>query len=189
MFDKIQEIYWKIIPYDYRPLQIIYRIKCKFWIKYTTIKSRYLDDTYCDCVELLPQTMFEILSRFIEKECSPGHVDWEGSDHTVKVNGKKINVRKEMQYLYDWWHNYYNKERIKIDNDLYEEYQKYSPTLVFEPIEGVSASKLIFKYDSQEYDIKYHEYIDKSRKKEAADNKELINNMKRLVNLTPFLWT
>jgi len=41
--------------------------------------------------------MFEILSKFIEEECSPGIVDWEGSDHTIDVNGDIVNVRTEMQ--------------------------------------------------------------------------------------------
>ena len=48
--------------------------------------------------------MFEVLSQFIENECSPGPIDWEASAHMVKVHGKEVNVRDEMQELYDWWH-------------------------------------------------------------------------------------
>src|SRR4030042_4189507 len=101
----IKQLYWKYWPYDYRPMELWYKIKCWCWHRYTTVKPRYLGHTWCDCDDLLSHTMFEILSRFIEKECSPGNVDWD-------YDNEHSTVRAKLQELYDWWHDYYNKQYI-----------------------------------------------------------------------------
>lgn len=69
MLDKLRNFYWRLIPYDWRPGQLLYRMKCFFFKRYTTVKPRYLPHTWCDRTAVLPHMMFEILSQFLEKEC------------------------------------------------------------------------------------------------------------------------
>ena len=80
--------YWHTVPYDWRPGQIWCRLKCWAWKRYTTVKPRYLDHTWCDRCDLLPHMMFEILCDFVEKECSPGCVEWYG-EHGHKLDKGK----------------------------------------------------------------------------------------------------
>jgi hypothetical protein len=184
------------LPYNYRPKEIWYKIKCFVWHRYTTIKSRYLDHTWHDRVAVLPHTMFEILSRFIEGECSPGHVDWEGSGHTVEVNGETVNVRDEMQRLYDWWHTVYNKEFREVDQIIWKEAQKHEPTEMFvpyEPEEDEEGKEGWMEYDPQfpnEEDKEiYNSCMMALSKLERTQEQMLMERMHRLVNLTPYLWT
>ena len=91
---KIKHKYWKIVPYDYRPKNLWYKLKCFLWHRYTTIKPRELDHTWCDRCELIVYTNFEILQQFVEEEMY-GRICWDSDeDH--------INAEKEIQYLYNW---------------------------------------------------------------------------------------
>ena len=105
--------YWNRVPYNWRPGQIWYRFKCWAWYRYTTVKPRYLPHTWTDRDDVLPHVMFEVLSQFIERECTPECIDWEASGHMITVDGVEKNVRQEMQELYDWWHQEYNKDYPK----------------------------------------------------------------------------
>jgi hypothetical protein len=206
-----------MLSFHWRPSQIWYRLKCFLWHRYTTIKSRYLDHTWHNRVTVLPYTMFEILSNFIEGECSPGHVDWEGSGHTVEVNGETINVRDEMQELYDWWHTVYNKEFDEVNEILWKEAEKHSPTELFIPYEPEGEDENLWETEPAEmfipcdpgdelekkaewmtYDPQfkneedgeiYHRCLIAANKLEYMQSKMLMERMHRLVNLTPYLWT
>ena len=83
----------KLIPYSWRPKNIWYSLKCRFWHKYTTIKPRYLSNEWVDRDYLLVAVMFEVLSDFVEKEMRSA---W----------GQSLNIsnREEMIDLYNWWH-------------------------------------------------------------------------------------
>ena len=94
-FNHIRNIYyWCCRNLSLRSLYFTYIKRRNHIIYIPRYLSRY---GWCDRVEALPHIMFEILSKFIEEECSPGIVDWEGSDHTIDVNGDIVNVRTEMQ--------------------------------------------------------------------------------------------
>ena len=68
-WQKLKRLYWKTIPYDWRPGQIWYRLTCFLWKRYTTVKPRTLPyHTWCDRDVLMVHCMFEILCRFIEGE-------------------------------------------------------------------------------------------------------------------------
>lgn len=168
-WDKICLFYWGMVPYDYRPGQIWYRFKCWLWKRYSTIKPRYLPHTWCDRVELLPHMMFEVLSQFIEKECSPGMVDWQKSGHSVIVDGKEVNVRDEMQDLYDWWHQIYNKEYPERMKQIYaeSEHEEWPPNKpITEDFWTRRASRLETKMEN-----------------------ELMTRMIRLCKVQPYMWT
>lgn len=188
VLERFEDFYSGIIPYEYRPKQIWYKLKGRFWSKFNTIKCRYLPYTWNDRSEVLPHVMFEVLSRFIEQECSPGHIDWEGSGHTVTVNGKEKNVRQEMQDLYDWWHQSYIKEYEEIAHILYDEAEKHHGEFVFEPDKN-GFSFMNIKYESEEHEEINYVCMKAAMKLDKMRDKKLNEMMHRLVNLTTFLWT
>jgi hypothetical protein len=132
----------------------------------------------------MPHMMFEILSQFIEKECSPGYVDWEWEGNLIEINGEKVNARNEMQYLYDWWHQKYNDEYQKKSDELWNNVFDLSPKMNISD-EGIW--NYIFENNE-----KRNEY-DKSSKIahdfEEFVAKELHENLHRIINITRFLWT
>lgn len=195
--DKIQHKYWDTVPYDLRPGQLWYRFKCRFWKKHTTIKPRYLPHTYCDRVEVLPHIMFEVLSQFIEKECSPGIVDWEGSGHMIEVDGVTRNVREEMQIIYDWWHNDYMKKDDKIHAAWKASYE-FAPKTSFIPVdmqgnvipeEDAELFEWHEEYASEEQKTKHRELVKARADLELEYEDKRREMMHRLVNLQPYLWT
>lgn len=197
--DAIRYAYWSAVPHAYRPHQLWYKFKCWGWHRYSTIKCRYLPHTWCDRTDVLPHTMFEILSRFIEGECSPGHIDWERSNHTVTVNGVDKNVRAEMQDLYDWWHQVYQKEYKEVEEMLWKEAHKHPPDdREFIPInaddEEVDEDDADFFRWEQNFETEDDEEIHRIcimavNKLEQMQKDDLQKRMHRLVELTPYLWT
>jgi hypothetical protein len=191
--NKIKYWYWKNIPYQFRPSEMWYTLKCFLWKRYTVIKPRYLPYTWCDRVDVLPHMMFEILSQFIEQECSPGHVDWEGTGHMVVVNGESVNVRDEMQELYDWWHNVYMKEYEEVNKILWKEAEKHNPIECEDEEEYDEILGKIYiwnqHFKTTEDKELYHKCLKASNKLETIQNKDLLSRMHRVVNLTNYLWT
>jgi hypothetical protein len=133
--------------------------------------------------------MFEILSQFIEKECEPEEIiDWDASGHTIKYHGKPTNVRKVMQELYDWWHNDYNKLRKEKEDEIWNKVVKYMPKPSFvEKEDGIFT--LNTKYKSSWYKKQYKKYSKLNIKLEYDYHKMLIENMKTLCELMPYMWT
>jgi hypothetical protein len=129
--------------------------------------------------------MFEILSQFIEKECSPGHVEWYG-EWGHKIDGKY--VRDEMQELYDWWHNVYNKSRHVEEAKLWEEVSKHRPDTEWVPLDDGN-----FLWDQQwthEDDKQlYHKHLDASIELKENMEKQLAENLHRIINIMPYMWT
>lgn len=167
---KIKQLYWKI-PYDWRPSQIWYRLKCYFWHRYTTIKPRYLDHTWHDRCDILPHMMFEILSQFIEKECSPGHVDWDwDEEHRA--------IRQEMQELYDWWHQVYNKQYLEQSEALWDKALEHRPAILWEQV-----------WDNPDDEIIYRECIDKVHKLDTRITEQLTDKLCRIIKLRHYMWT
>lgn len=195
--DWVRSKYWDVVPYDWRPSQVLYRAKCFFWYKYTTVKCRYLPHTWTDRCQLLPHTMMEILSQFIEKECSPGHVDWEGSGHAVVVNGEAKNVRQEMQDIYDWWHvgrlGYCGAEEV-----LWKEIEAHPAQREFIPL-GKDFQECdkddAFCYEwAEEFENEENKQINKRcfralNKLERMHDEKLQEMMIRLVRVSPYMWT
>lgn len=188
----IKHTYWKLVPYDWRPFTISYRLKCFFFKRYTTVKPRTLKyHTWCDRCTLLPHMMFEILTQFIEEECSPEIIDWEASDHRVIVNGESVNVRDEMQALYDWWHKEYLKEYPKREEELWAEIKKYEPTFLFEKMEIEDTCFYSYNpnFSSKEDKTHYKSLMGQISSLEREKEKELIKMCHRLVEVIPYLWT
>ena len=179
IFDKIQYLYWSIVPHDYRPDELWYKLKCWVWHRYTTVKPRYLPHTWMDRDKQLVHSMFEILSEFIEKECDPGN-----------VNGEEKYVRDEMQELYNWWHKDYipNIWESKLSDKLNEAI-KY-PKITSTPCEdNKHLSKMNFVYDNDEHEEKTTQQLKELNHLEAAYDDKLSELMHRLIEVKDYMWT
>lgn len=180
----LKHLYWKI-PYNWRLGQLWYHLKCYLWHRYTTVKPRYLDHTWCDRCAMMPHMMFEILSQFIEKECLPGHVEWYG-EYGHKVDG--VYVRDEMQELYDWWHLVYNKACPEVNELLWESCTKYKPIETWVSIDN-EYDEYAPTWASEEDKEFYHLYLDAINKLEAKMEQELQANLRKIIPLIPYMWT
>ena len=184
----------------WHPSNLWYRFKCWAWKRYTTVKPRWLDHTWCDCTDLLPHTMFEILGRFIEQECSPGCIEWYGEEGcTITVNGEDRYVRDEMQELWTWWSDIYVGERGKALCSY-----DARRAAIHAAIDQIDDASLISRFDESEesdfftYNPKYKTAdaavrVDQLYKQLFALDKEaheaLQSMMHRLVNIRRYLWT
>lgn len=188
--------YWDIVPYNWRPMEIWYRIKCFCWKRYTTVKSRHLSHQWCDKTELIPYTLFEMLEDFVEKECSPGHIEWYGQyGHKVLVGMEYKYVRDEMTDLLKWWNEVYipytkgeHPEQIRLQelqkeyNDLWDKF--WFPTdnkylTAFDPEKALGPEK-------------YQKYLAASKEQwkfEDEMEKELNAMCHRIINIRESLWT
>jgi len=190
LFDKIKYFYWSLVPYDYRPKEILYYWKCRIWRKHNTVRARYLSPTWYDRCDLLPHIMFEILSQFIEQECSAEIVEWHGEHgHKINVNGEKKYVRDEMQDLYNWWHITYNKEMKEVEEILWKEVEKHKCKNVWEPTENERFFRFTLQFDSPEDDVIWHRCMMAINKLEKITDKKLEVMMHRLVRISPYMWT
>ncbi len=181
--DTVKYWYWDHVPYDWRPGQIWYRLKCFCWNRYTTVKPRYLSHEWHDRVNVLPHMMFEILSQFLEKECGDKcNVDWycEECPRKILVNGEEVWVMDEMKELYRWWHDYYNKQYELEQSIIHQEIEDYV---------------------EEHYDGNYLDVFSSDCRKECNDlykklhllndrvEDELIERMIRLVKVKDYMWT
>jgi len=196
--NKITDLYYKLIPYHLRPKNLWYRFKCWAWRRHTTVKPRTLDHMWCDRSHLLPHMIFEILSQFIEQECTPERVVWYG-EHGHRIEGGKY-VRDEMQELYDWWHQDYlvNYDCVfKKWHELREAHSKdaWLPVenevkldcLAADPDEEYS--EWLHIWDSVENERKGEELLKECRASEVEYDKQLAINMKRVIDIAPYMWT
>jgi len=184
--DKIKHFYWQHWPYDWRPGQAWYRLECFLWHRYSTIRPRYLGHTWSDRCELMSHAMFEILSQFVEQECSPGHVEWYGEwGHKI---GDKY-VRDEMQELYDWWHTIRNKEMEEVNDMLWAEAHKHEPFAHFVPIGDGSLVEWKQQFYNDEDEAIYKCCLNACNKLERMMDAALQERLHRLVNIIPYLWT
>lgn len=211
LWEKIQFKYWNIVPYDLRPGQLYYKTKCFLFKRYSTVKSRYLGHTWCDRSELLLYTSFEILSDFIENECSPGHIEWYGeSGHKITVNGVEKYVRDEMQELYDWWQSCHKKPKTSLyekeGNETYKhlldptfhEYSHMLWSLVHAeeiknetiPLESNDGKVYAYEWKTHYKDEqKHHDYVRAAAHLERMHDEFVQNQLHRLVNIRHSMWT
>ena len=184
--DKIRSAYWGIIPYEWRPHHVWYRFKCWSWRRYSTVKPRYLSHTWCDRSELMPHMMFEILCNFIEKECSPGHIEWYG-EHGHKVGDKY--AMDEMLELVDWWKNVYNKEYREVADMLWRECEKHPSIQDFHPIEDSDNYLWDPTFETEEDEEIHDKCLKAANKLDRMMAKALEDRLYRIIPLLPSMWT
>lgn len=112
---------------------IWYNIKCNLWHHYNLIQPRYLGHTFQDRDTVLVHVMFEVLSQFIEQEQRPLRKDYP-LDPNDPETLEYYKIEKELEELYKWWHEYYNKELpIKLD-ELWNKYDPHYHVETYAPI-------------------------------------------------------
>ncbi len=189
--DKIRYNYWKVLPYDWRPGQIWYRLKCFWWHRYTTVKPRYLPHTWCDRCELLPHMMFEILDQFIGDECSPGYVEWYGEEgHKITVNGEEKFVLDEMKDLVAWWNDVWNGEWGEVSDILWAEAHKHEPKTDWTKVEG---KPHLSYWDPQFRETEdgelWRHCVRAINKLERTMHKDREERLHRMIAILPYMWT
>ena len=200
--DKLFHWSYKVWPYRWRPRELWYRFKCRVWHRYTTVKPRTLPwHTWTDRSTLLPHCMFEILTQFIEGECSPGIIDWEGSGHMIPgPDGNEVNVRTVMRELYDWWDKRPEDTEFS-DRTIYDEYEKTwarmdaLSKLRSRPCEDGEYHEIYTEYfcpegqSVEDAAAEYHDLMKHCNELRNKDQELLICNMQKLCQLQPYLWT
>jgi hypothetical protein len=166
--------------------ELWYSLKCWAWHRWSTVKPRTLPHTWCDRRELLAHMMFEILGQFIERECSPGIVEWYGeSGDKISVDGKEKFVRDEMQELWDWWCNDYLKGYPAREEAIWRE------------IERIQAESLVDREQWRSFDPQYktteaeavESLFSQLNALEAEAEDELARRLHRLVAVRQAMWT
>ena len=146
IWDRITLRYYAIVPYEWRPKEVWYNIKCFAWKRYTTVKPRTLGHTWCDKTNLIPHVLFEMLCDFVETELRNGRINWDAFEDQAAA-------RDEMEILYTWWT---------------ETYQEDYP----------------FCLPDKEYDV-----IENVLEVEVAYQQLLLEKCKRIIELSPYMWT
>lgn len=199
IIDKIKYAYWSIIPYDWRPGRLWYRVKCGLFHRYTTVKPRTLNfHTWCDRCTLLPHMMFEILVQFVEKELN-NEDGSRKSEHTFIVGDKEVNVRDEIYDLYDWWTKDYLINAN--ENGLYGEWHKLREAHCKDiskpvdvdgneiPEDEAELFQWLTEWDSPEIEEEADRLFKTATESEARYEQELEDRMCRLVKIHRYLWT
>jgi len=182
------------LPYKWRPSRLWYQFTCWAWKRFTTVKPRKLNHSWCDRCTLLPHLMFEVLADFVEKEealnchvdwgfdVGVGHVDEHGySPHSINVDGVEKLVGQEIKDIYDWW--------VKNDYSLpYESESIYNEYTAFCDIHR-TGNWIDGLWDTPESREKSYELLKEHGKREDQLLEETKEMMRRLVNIYPFLWT
>jgi len=176
----------------YHPHNLWYSFKCWAWKRYSTIKPRYLNHEWCDRTELLPHMMFEILSQFIERECSPGWVEWYGEyGHKITIDGKEKYVMDEMLDIYRWWNETVQKEYPKKWDEWHERMREHEPSEIFEEDTEIEGFCIIYapRFDSPEQEEAYNKVCKQCNELEQEIDDKHDEMMHRLINVRRYMWT
>lgn len=191
----LYDVFYKCLPYDYRPPQLWYRFTCWFWYRYRTVHPKTLPGhTWVDRDKLLVHTMFQILTDFIEKEQKEyreedyAYVYTEQPHKLVEFKGQLKDPHYILDYLYKWWHSVYTiKEDTIYDkwHNLIKNHSKSSTTAI--PNSSLSEFKTV--YNSNESKLKSKQLMKRSMKKDESLHKELEENLILLIKCKDSMWT
>jgi hypothetical protein len=129
--------------------------------------------------ELLAHAMFEILSRYVEKEMD--FIDWD-------YNDEHRHAKSEIMSLYHWWHDNYNKSYIEDGLRFWAETHKYMPEITWKPCNDLCV-EMVTTWKNPEDEKKYRELMDESIALDAKHEAELKANMIRLITIKQYLWS
>lgn len=183
--------YWDWVAYDYRPKELWYRITCKLFKKYSTVKSKYLDDRWVDRDHLMSETMFQILSDFVEQECVESIVDWYYDDLEYKyvvVDGVKVRPIDEILTLYNWYHLKYKKAYPEIEEQLWDKVHDCGGKFRWEPTDHNTCT-LEQDFPDEEKQNKHDFLMSLHFQMEILVEEELNRMLVRLLNVRKYMWT
>lgn len=194
MLDKIKELYWKVWPRWARPSELWYTFTCWAYYRYTTVQPRTLPyHSWCDRDKLLIHMNFEILSQFIEKELKGYRAeDWEyyyteQKDSLIEFGGVKKDPYYVLNYLYEWW-KFYNEKEDKV-GDRWMSFNDKHTTHKHTPLENSDFTRWDIIWDSPENEAIGKKMFNRYLKKSVNLDRELENNLILLIQLRKYLWT
>lgn len=156
-----------------------YWLKCYLWRKHNHVRIRTLPVTWSDRTEILPHAMFQVLSDFMEKEKPGERIDWSW-------NEEHAHVWKEMNELYEWWHNTYLPfdpwKAAPIPEDV-------EPNVRIKEMEDGRRLTEVLSWGSQEHETAYKLAWEKHREAEEDMERQLEENSIRLIRIRRYLWT
>ena len=135
--------------------------------------------------------MFEILGQFIEKECSPGVIEWYGKHgHKIDVDGVSKYVRDEMTDLWYWWCFDYLEGYDKRRDALWAEVEKVDDeSLISQFDKGEGFSTYNPTYKTPEAGARVRELYKQINAIDEEERTALQAHLHRLVNIREYLWT
>lgn len=180
LLDKIKYFYWDHWPYDYRPGQIWYRIKCRFWHKYNIIKIKKLPSTWCDRDRILFHANMQILVDFIEREKPYEHIVIEGGNHDAEW--------AELKVIYDWYKKYPEPYKSQ-EEEIYKKLESSTPWEPFgeEDKETLSNGMTVYTMSECPEDrSKIYQELNDLENKLFNDEQDMLQ---RLIKIRWILWT
>lgn len=122
---KIKHTYWTMVPYNWRPHQIWYRLKCFVWYRYTTVHPRTLPwHTWTDRDTILTHSIMEIVSCYLEEEAIAtiwGHLALpskkiinEYNEFDNELEQSWYNAHKILWDAYVFWHQWKDFDPYKF---------------------------------------------------------------------------
>lgn len=166
VWDNLEDIYLSIVPYSLRPKNLWYSFKCRVWKRYTTVKPRTLDHTWCDRSHLIFHIVFEVAQRFLEEEGSKTQDEW---DWQKEHNPGFYEAWFEAKQICDWWFNEYDDGYVYGLSD--EEFDKQYPWT--QPADYTGDNyRVLARYNA-----------------EGIYEQMMLDKAKRLLDLSPYFWT
>lgn len=167
VWDKIEDIYHKVVPHRFRPKELWYRLKCRVWKKYTTVKPRTLGHGWCDRDGLLIHCIFEIARDFLENEGPKTEAEWA---EQKEMNPAFYESWNETRELIDWWLKHDDHYVYGLTDEEFDAEFPWEP--------------------SKDFEGTHEEY--RTRAKFLADNeveKMILEKAKRIIDISQFYWT
>lgn len=171
------------------PKELWIRLKLLVWYRHRVVKPRYLGYLWEEYDVVLAHAMFEVLSRFLEEDCSIAFVDWyaENTAHKVTIDGKEKYVIDEIKELYAWWHDVYNKEYPAQLAAIEKELDEHEPIEQYREDQGRKIWDR--QYASEEDEEKARTVRNKFFDLEQRMEDELNARLHRIINIRGSLWT
>jgi hypothetical protein len=127
---------------------------------------------------LLAHTMFEILSKYVEKELGEEKELYEERDE----------INNQLRELYKWWNGYYNHQYELDCGAIWSEAEKHIPISEWEEFDD-GVFEWCPQWSSDDDRNEYNQAMAKLSRLEESVQSELLENMHKLVNLSPWMWT
>lgn len=150
-----------------------YWLKCALWHRHNVLHIRTLPCTWTDRDTRLEHAVFQILTDFIEQECSPGWVDWDADEQHRTVMAEMLDHVK-------WW-----KE---VGKD-FDEFAHAGPKPVWTdwfPDDEIGESGYRTMRDPSPEE---HAYFGRVREIEEAHRAEMTRRLIRVIELRGYYWT
>lgn len=161
-WNKIRYKYWKVVPYNYRPLTLWYRLKCRLCHRYNVVYVKTLPSTWCDRDDLLLHATFQILVDFIENEHEIKSIWYEDKYCTSRASDWI-----ELYGLYSWW-------KYDYPNPLHE--KTLDKAVALDQKTGKNSDE-------------YYQILDLYGEQEEAFEKLTTEKLQKLMELRGYLWT